>query len=58
MENVVAMVFCGGSGTRLRPLSYLIRKEMLPIGRSRKPVLEFIVNHLRRQGIRDIVFLP
>lgn len=57
MENVVAMVFCGGEGTRLRPLSYLIRKEMLPIGQSRKPVLEFIVNHLRRQGIRDIVFL-
>lgn len=57
MENTVAMVFCGGEGTRLRPLSYLIRKEMLPIGRRRKPVLEFIVNHLRRNGIREIVFL-
>lgn len=57
MDNTVAMVFCGGEGKRLRPLSYLIRKEMLPIGRSRKPVLEYIVNHLRRNGIRDIVFL-
>lgn len=57
MDNVVAMVFCGGEGTRLRPLSYLMRKEMLPIGRSRKPVLEFVVTHLRRNGIRDIVFL-
>lgn len=55
--ETVALVFCGGEGTRLQPLSYLIRKEMLPIGRARKPVLEFIIDHLRRNGIRDIVFL-
>jgi len=53
----VALVLCGGSGTRLRPITYLIRKEMLPVGRNRKPLLEFAVAHLRRHGIRDIVFL-
>ena len=56
-QRPVALVFCGGSGKRLRPLTYLMRKEMLPIGRQRKPLLEYIVNHLRRSGFDEIVFL-
>ncbi len=57
MDNVVALVFCGGEGTRLQPLSGWIRKELLPIGKRRQPVLEFAVNHLRRNGIQNIIFL-
>jgi mannose-1-phosphate guanylyltransferase len=56
-SDTVALVFCGGEGRRLQPLSFLIRKEMLPIGRNRKPLLEFVVAHLRKHGFRNIVFL-
>jgi len=34
----VALVFCGGKGTRMQPVTSLIRKEMLPVGPQRKPL--------------------
>jgi NDP-sugar pyrophosphorylase family protein len=53
----VALVFCGGKGTRMQPVTSLIRKEMLPVGPQRKPLLAHIVEHLKLYGIRHIVFL-
>ncbi len=46
-------VLCGGRGTRLRPYTYSIPKPMLPLGR--KPILEFVINNLKRSGLTDIV---
>lgn len=48
-----AYVLCGGKGTRLRPYTYSIPKPMLPLGD--KPLLEFVVNNLRKNGITDLV---
>jgi len=48
-----AFVLCGGRGTRLRPYTYSIPKPMLPLGR--KPILEFVINNLKRSGFKDIV---
>lgn len=48
-----AFVLCGGKGTRLRPYTYSIPKPMLPLGR--RPILEFVVNNLKRNGVTDIV---
>jgi len=56
-RGTVALVFCGGKGTRMQPVTYLIRKEMLPVGPQRKPLLEHIVEHLKLYGIRHVVFL-
>ncbi|HQT44639.1 MAG TPA: nucleotidyltransferase family protein [Candidatus Micrarchaeota archaeon] len=48
-----AFVLCGGKGTRLRPYTYNIPKPMLPLGS--KPLLEFVIDNLKANGITDIV---
>ncbi|MCS7139143.1 MAG: nucleotidyltransferase family protein [Candidatus Nezhaarchaeota archaeon] len=53
MGKVKAVILAGGLGTRLRPLTYIIPKPMLPLGD--KPILERIIVDLRDQGIKDIV---
>ena len=50
-----ALVPAAGYGTRLRPLTLAIPKEMLPLGR--KPVLEIIVEELAASGIREILMV-
>ncbi len=50
-----AVVPAAGFGTRLRPLTNALPKEMLPVGR--KPVLEHVVDELRAAGITDILFV-
>lgn len=47
-----AFVLCGGEGTRLRPYTYSIPKPMLPLGK--RPILEFVLDNLRANGITDI----
>ncbi|ETW93701.1 MAG: hypothetical protein ETSY2_50960, partial [Candidatus Entotheonella gemina] len=56
-NETTAMVLCGGQGTRMQPITFLMRKEMLPIGPNRRPILEYVIQHLRSYGIRNIVFL-
>src|SRR5437588_8937489 len=50
-----AIVPAAGYGTRLRPLTEAIPKEMLPLGR--KPVLEYVLEELRGAGITDVLFV-
>jgi NDP-sugar pyrophosphorylase family protein len=48
-----AVILAGGSGTRLRPLTYARRKELMPVlGR---PLLEYRIENLRDNGIDQIV---
>lgn len=49
------MIPAAGYGTRLRPLTVAIPKEMLPLGR--KPVLEHIVEELRDSGLTELLFI-
>lgn len=46
-------ILCGGEGTRLRPYTYTIPKPMLPVGG--KPILQHLIEHLKRQGITELV---
>ena len=48
-----AIILAGGAGTRLRPLTYMVPKCLLPIGG--KPLLERTVQYLKSFGIRDVV---
>jgi mannose-1-phosphate guanylyltransferase/phosphomannomutase len=48
-----AIIMAGGEGTRLRPLTCNRSKPMVPI--INKPVIEHVINLLRRYGIREIV---
>jgi len=53
LSTIKAVILAGGLGTRLRPLTYVLPKPMLPLGN--KPILERIVTDLRDQGIKDII---
>lgn len=48
------VIIAGGPGTRLRPLTYLRPKPIVPV--VNKPFLEYQVELLRRHGITEIIF--
>lgn len=50
-----AIVLAAGKGTRLRPLTLAIPKEMIRVGT--KPVIEHAINVLRAGGIKDILIV-
>lgn len=47
------MILAAGQGTRVRPLTQKTPKPMVPI--LGKPVLEYLIEHLARHGIREIM---
>ena len=51
-----AAVFCGGIGTRLRPLTDTLPKPMAPV-HDGKPFLHFLLDQLSEQGIRRFVLM-
>lgn len=48
-----AMILAAGQGTRIRPLTKGMPKPMVPI--LGKPVLEYLIEHLARHGVREIM---
>ncbi len=48
-----AVILAGGAGTRLRPLTYARRKELVPL--LNRPLLEYRLLNLKQHGVRDIV---
>ncbi|NIR86107.1 NTP transferase domain-containing protein, partial [Candidatus Bathyarchaeota archaeon] len=57
MTKVKGLVFCGGTGVRLRPITYYFQKTMLPIGSKQKPLLEYVIRLLKFHGIKDLALL-
>lgn len=47
-----ALVLSGGSGTRLRPFTYSMPKQLIPI--ANKPVLEHVLGNIRDLGVTDV----
>jgi mannose-1-phosphate guanylyltransferase len=54
---VKPVVLCGGEGSRLRPLTYYFQKAMIPVGREQRPLLEYILRHIRFHGFMEAVLL-
>ena len=52
-----SVIFCGGEGVRLRPLTYYFQKTMIPIGFRQKPLLEHVILLLRYHTFTDILSL-
>jgi NDP-sugar pyrophosphorylase family protein len=48
-----AVILAGGPGTRMRPLTYVIPKVLLPI--AGKPLLERTMGYLKSYGVTDFV---
>jgi len=57
MKRGKGLILCGGTGTRLRPITYYFQKTMIPIGLRQKPLLEYVVRLLSFHGIVDLAFL-
>ncbi len=52
-----AIIFCGGKGVRLRPLTYYIQKVMVPVGSKQRPIVEYVIRLLRYHQMNDIVLM-
>lgn len=48
-----AVILAGGIGTRMRPLTYVVPKSMLPLGG--KPLLELTIQYLKEYGINEVI---
>lgn len=50
-----ALVLAGGSGTRLRPLTYTMPKQLIPV--ANKPVLRWVLENIRDAGITEVAVI-
>ncbi|HEY3956661.1 MAG TPA: glucose-1-phosphate thymidylyltransferase [Streptosporangiaceae bacterium] len=46
------LILSGGLGMRLRPLSYAMPKQLVPV--ANRPVLDYVVENVRRLGVSEI----
>jgi glucose-1-phosphate thymidylyltransferase len=47
-----ALVLAGGKGTRLRPLTYAMPKQLIPV--ANQPILFYVLRHIEQAGIEDV----
>lgn len=50
-----AVLLCGGLGTRLRPLTQIYNKNLLPLGN--KFIVDFPLEAVKKSGIRDVLII-
>ena len=52
MNNLSAIILCGGKGMRLRPLTEDMPKSLIEI--NGKPILYYIISHLLKNGVNKV----
>lgn len=53
MSAPLAVILCGGKGTRLKPYTYVLPKPLVPVGE--RPILLILLEQLKKSGITDVV---
>lgn len=54
LRGVPVVIMAGGKGTRLRPITNIIPKPLVPLGE--KPVIEIIADNFNKMGVTDFYF--
>ncbi|CAH1229953.1 Glucose-1-phosphate thymidylyltransferase [Paenibacillus allorhizoplanae] len=49
------VVLAGGTGSRLRPLTHIINKHLLPVGEL--PMIQYAIDKLSQAGIQDVLVI-
>lgn len=50
-----ALVLAGGSGSRLRPLTHTVAKQLLPI--ANKPIIHYVLEDISSAGVEHVVMI-
>lgn len=49
------LILCGGKGTRMRPLTHSLPKQLIPV--ANKPVIHYAIEAMKKVGIKEVGFV-